>query len=114
MTTIELPKSRPSVIVMGDRQRVVPQQTYSTVHRCTMCTVVKRHKPEPIYETDALAGMHGDIYNIVIRLPVCQVELNAIGLIWADLKGFVSRSNSSFIYLYFIECFTTTFPHTHS
>ena len=55
--------------------------------------LVKKHRPPPVYQTDRLAQMHG---HVVLRTPVRHCELNAIELVWAQVKGYVAEHNTHF------------------
>ena len=55
--------------------------------------LVKMNKPKPVYETDVQAGLHG---HFVLRTPIRHCELNAIELIWAQVKGYVKANNKTF------------------
>ncbi len=56
-------------------------------------TLIKQHRPPPFYETDRLAQMHG---HVILRSPVRHCELNAIELIWAQVKGYVAERNTTY------------------
>ena len=54
----------------------------------------KTKKKNPVvYKTDKIANLHG---HEVIRTPVRHCELNPIELIWAQVKGFVAKNNTTF------------------
>ena len=55
--------------------------------------IIKRNKPEIIYKTDEIAWQWG---HTVLRTPVRQCELNPIELIWAQVKHFVAKQNTTF------------------
>ena len=55
--------------------------------------LIKLNKPEIRYKTDEIAEHHG---HIVVRTPVRHCELNVIELLWANVKNFVARNNTSF------------------
>lgn len=52
--------------------------------------LVKKHKPEPVYQIDELLGEHG---HEVVRLPPYHCDLNPIELIWGIAKQKVAASN---------------------
>lgn len=52
--------------------------------------LVKRHKPEPIYEIDQILGDHG---HTVVRLPPYHCDLNPIELIWGIAKHKIASVN---------------------
>lgn len=54
---------------------------------------IKRNKPIAVYKTDVLAMSHG---HFVLRTPVRHCELNPIELIWANVKSYVGRNNTTF------------------
>ena len=55
--------------------------------------IIKRNKPDIIYKTDEIAWQWG---HTVLRTPVRQCELNPIELIWAQVKHFVAKQNTTF------------------
>ena len=55
--------------------------------------LIKRNKPSIVYKTDELAWQWG---HTVLRTPVRQCELNAIELIWAQVKQYVAKRNTTF------------------
>jgi transposase len=54
---------------------------------------IKQRKTPVVYKTDEIANLHG---HEVIRTPVRHCELNPIELIWAQVKGFVTKNNTTF------------------
>ena len=54
-------------------------------------SIIQKNKPAKIYETDVRAQLAG---HVVLRTPPRQCELNAIELIWAQVKGDVARRNT--------------------
>jgi transposase len=54
---------------------------------------IKQKKTPVVYKTDKIAKLHG---HEVIRTPVRHCELNKIELIWAQVKGFVAKNNTTF------------------
>ena len=50
-------------------------------------------KTPVVYKTDKIANLH---CHEVIRTPVRHCELNPIKLIWAQVKGFVAKNNTTF------------------
>ena len=62
--------------------------------RPELLELCKLHKPRvPVFQIDKLLKSHG---HTAIRLPPYHAELNAIELIWSNLKGFVGRRNLEF------------------
>ncbi|XP_052680568.1 uncharacterized protein LOC128161331 isoform X2 [Crassostrea angulata] len=61
--------------------------------KAELITLVKQHKPRPKYVIGDLALKAG---HTVLRLPPYHCELNPIELVWAEIKSFVARSNSTF------------------
>ncbi|KAG6456377.1 hypothetical protein O3G_MSEX009708 [Manduca sexta] len=57
-----------------------------------MLALVKRHKPEPIYEIDQLVQEHG---HKILRLPPYHSDLNPLEMIWDIVKEKVAVSNIS-------------------
>ena len=55
--------------------------------------IIKRNKPPIIYKTDELAWQWG---HTVLRTPVRQCELNPIELVWAQVKHFVAKGNTTY------------------
>ena len=54
---------------------------------------IKQEKTPVVYKTDKIADLHG---HEVIRTSVRHCEINPIELIWAQVKGFVAKSNTTF------------------
>lgn len=55
--------------------------------------IIKKHKPrEKKYEIDRMAREHG---HTVVRLPPYHCDLNPIELIWANVKNYVARHNTT-------------------
>ena len=54
---------------------------------------IKRKKTPVVYKSDNIANLHG---HEVLRTPVRHCELNPIKLIWAQVKGFVAKNNTTF------------------
>jgi hypothetical protein len=54
---------------------------------------LKQKKSPVVYKTDKITNLHG---HEVIRTPVRHCELNPIELKWAQVKGFVAKSNTTF------------------
>lgn len=61
-----------------------------TLRKPGLLTLVKQHKPEPIYEIDQLVGDHG---HTVVRLPPYHCDLNPIELIWGIAKHKIASNN---------------------
>ena len=55
--------------------------------------IIKRNKPQIVYKTDELAWQWG---HTVLRTPVRQCELNPIELVWAQVKHYVAKNNTTF------------------
>ncbi|XP_060808703.1 uncharacterized protein LOC132903751 [Amyelois transitella] len=55
-----------------------------------LLTLVKRHKPAPLYEIDEILGEHG---HTVVRLPPYHCDLNPIELIWGIAKHKIASNN---------------------
>lgn len=55
-----------------------------------LLALVKKNKPEPVYEIDEILGQHG---HTVVRLPPYHCDLNPIELIWALAKRKVASLN---------------------
>ena len=53
---------------------------------------MEKKKTPVVYKTDKIANLHG---HEVIRTPVRHCEL-MIELIWAQVKGFVAKNNTTF------------------
>jgi hypothetical protein len=54
---------------------------------------IKQKKNPVVYKTDNIANLHG---HEVLRTPVRHCELNQIELIWAQVKGLVAKTNTTF------------------
>ena len=55
--------------------------------------IIKRHKPrEKKYVIDQIAREHG---HEIVRLPPYHCDLNPIELIWANIKNYVARKNTT-------------------
>ena len=54
---------------------------------------IKQKKTSVVYKTDKIANLHG---HEILRTPVRHCELNPIELIWAQVKGFVAKNNTTF------------------
>jgi hypothetical protein len=60
-----------------------------------------KKKTPVVYKTDKISNLHG---HKVIRTPVRHCELIPIDLIWAQVKGFVAKNNTTFqLFLNFNE-----------
>jgi hypothetical protein len=53
----------------------------------------KQKKTPVVYKTDKIANLHG---HEVLRTLVRHCELNPIELIWAQVKGFLAKNNTTF------------------
>ena len=56
---------------------------------------IKQEKTPVVYKTDKIANLHEHEVH-VLRTPVRHCELNPIELIWAQVKGFVAKNNTTF------------------
>ena len=54
---------------------------------------IKQKQTSVVYKTDKISNLHR---HEVIRTPVRHCELNPIELIWAQVKGFVVKNNTTF------------------
>jgi transposase len=54
---------------------------------------IKQKETPVVYKTDKIANLHG---HEVLRTPVRHCELNPIELIWAQVKCFVAKNNTTF------------------
>ena len=54
---------------------------------------IKQKKTPVVYKTDKIANLHG---HEVIRTPVRHCEHNPTESIWAQVKGFVAKNNTTF------------------
>ena len=54
---------------------------------------IEQKKTPVVYKTDKIANLHG---HEVLRTLVRHCELNPIELIWAQVKGFVAKNNTTF------------------
>ena len=58
-----------------------------------LLVLCKKYKTAPVYVVGETLKAHG---HCAIRPPPYHADLNAIVLIWGDLKGFVARNNLTF------------------
>lgn len=61
--------------------------------KAELLEICKKHKQDPVYMVDDILRQHG---HLSLRLPPYHADLNAIELIWGDLKGYIARKNLSF------------------
>ena len=61
--------------------------------KAELLQLCKRHKQQPVYIIDEILRKLG---HLALRLPPYHADLNAIELIWGDVKGYVARKNLSF------------------
>ena len=54
---------------------------------------IEQKKTPVVYKTDKIANLHG---HEVLRTLVRHCELNPIELIWAQVKDFVAKNNTTF------------------
>ncbi|KAH9642811.1 hypothetical protein HF086_012305 [Spodoptera exigua] len=79
-------QTRKSVIQNWLRSQGVPFEDYLHELLC----LVKKHKPDPIYEVDEILKQHG---HEAFRLPPYHCDLNAIEMIWSLAKRRVASKN---------------------
>ena len=73
-----------------DRNRI----PYNTrMLKAELLQIWQTQKPQPEYVLDNILRQHG---HGCLRLPAYHADLNAIELVWAQVKGYVARQNSSF------------------
>ena len=84
----------------SQKKRCSPKLSYTTQHSLfcywyqkSIVWKSKTKKTPLVYKTDKIANLHG---HEVIRTPVRHCELNPIELIWAQVKGFVAKNNTTF------------------
>ena len=65
----------------------------SSLLKPQLYSLVKEHKPDPVYKADVLIKNAG---HDTLRLPPYHCQLNPIELVWGDLKGGIGLQNSSF------------------
>ena len=84
------------------KQKIRCAQNYLTQHNILFSATdtkkvlyekIKQKKTPVVYKTDKIANLHG---HEVLRTPVRHCELNPIELIWAQVKGFVAKNNTTF------------------
>lgn len=107
-STIVLDKAPYHCVLTDDSRAPTTQWTVPTIRtwlrdrgiffaddllKAELLEIVRRNKPLPCYIVDQLAAAAG---HKVLRLPPRHCELNPIELIWAQIKGFVARNNTSF------------------
>ena len=61
--------------------------------KAELLELCKKNKTAPIYMVDEMLRKHG---HSAIRLPPYHADLNAIELVWGDLKGYIARNNLTF------------------
>ena len=73
-----------------DRNRI----PYNTrMLKAELLQICKTQRPQPEYVLGNILRQHG---HDCLRLPAYNADLNAIELVWAQVKGYVARQNSSF------------------
>ena len=72
-------------------QHIIP--FYATDTKKVLYEKIEQKKTPVGYKTDKIADLHG---HEVLRNPVRHCELNPIELIWAQVKGFVAKNNTTF------------------
>ena len=65
----------------------------ATMLKAELLQLCKQQKPAQSFILDALLKEHG---HDCLRLPAYHADLNAIELIWANIKGYVARHNVTF------------------
>ncbi|CAC5379118.1 unnamed protein product [Mytilus coruscus] len=81
---------KPEILAWLDRNNIdYPENAI----KAELLEFVKQNKPRPKYVIDELAAEHD---HEVLRLPPRHCELNPIEMVWADLKGYVARRNSTY------------------
>ena len=73
------------------QDRNITHEPYMT--KPELYEIIKRNKPEIIYKTDEIAWQWG---HTVLRTPVRQCELNPIERVWAQVKHYVAKNNTTF------------------
>ena len=63
------------------------------LHIFELLQICETQKSQPEYVLENILRKHG---HDCLRLPVYHTDLNAIELVWAQVKGYVARQNSSF------------------
>jgi transposase len=85
-------------------QKKAVLQSYRTQHNIPFSATdtkkvlyekIKQEKTPVVYKTDKIANLHEHEVH-VLRTPVRHCELNPIELIWAQVKGFVAKNNTTF------------------
>ena len=66
---------------------LIPKKYYSVYEK------IKQKKTPVVYKTDKITNLHR---HEILRTPVRHCELNPIELIWAQVKGFVAKNNTTF------------------
>ena len=61
--------------------------------KAELLEICRRNKRDPMYIVDEILRTHG---YVSLRLPPYHADLNAIELIWGDVKGYIARKNLSF------------------
>ena len=64
-----------------------PEQTKVELYQ-----LLRNHKPQIVYQTDVMAAEMG---HVTLRTPPRQCQLNAIELVWAQVKHYVAVQNTS-------------------
>ncbi|CAC5369026.1 unnamed protein product [Mytilus coruscus] len=81
---------KPDILAWLDRNNIdYPENAI----KAELLEFVMHNKPCPRYVIDELAAEHG---HEVLRLPPRHCGLNPIEMVWADLKGYVARRNSTY------------------
>ncbi|CAH2010038.1 unnamed protein product [Acanthoscelides obtectus] len=84
--------SRKSDMQQSLREKGIPFD--DSCVKAELYETIKQHKPANIsYVTDEMARQCGVT---VLRLPPYHCELNPIELIWAQVKGYIARHNTTF------------------
>ena len=65
----------------------------ATLLKAELLQICKQHKPTPSFLLDKILKQYG---HDCLRLTAYHAELNSIELIWATMKGYITRRNISF------------------
>ena len=60
----------------------------SRMLKAELLQICKTQKPQPEYVLDNILRQHG---HDCLRLPAYHADLNAIELVWAQVKGYMAR-----------------------
>ena len=65
----------------------------ATLLKAELLQICKQHKTTPSFLLDNILKEYG---HDCLRLPAYHADLNSMGLIWATMKGYITRRNVSF------------------